>query len=70
MRMRISNRTGQARIDQSQIQSRLCSAIILSYKIPLRQRNDNPAPDICGIAPVVPSLTLRSIKAIRQCHAD
>lgn len=70
MRTRKFNQTGQARVDPAQVQSRLCSAIILCYKIPLRERNDNPAPDICGIAPVVSSLTLRTIKAIRQCHAN
>ena len=37
---------------------RLCSAIALSYKIPLRQRKDNQAPDKYEKALVVSSLTL------------
>lgn len=60
MRMRKTRQTGHARIDQSQIQIKLCSAIILSYKIPLRQRKDNQAPDMYGKALVVSSLTLLS----------
>lgn len=46
--MRKTKYTGQSRIDQSQIKSRLCSAIILPYKIPLRQRKDNQALDVYG----------------------
>lgn len=55
-----TKQTGQPRIDQFQIQSRLCSAIILFYQILLRHKKDSQAPDIYRKALVVSSLTLIS----------